>query len=142
MTKDPKTVGPDAPVKDAAKVMVDSHIGALPVVDGGRVIGMVTEGDLIMEDVRIHFPTYIQLLDGIIYLESRKRFEEELKKAVGATVRDVMTSKVVAAAADDSIEDVATRMVDEGVSRLPVMEGDRLIGIITKGDIVRALSRS
>ena len=85
MTRDPVTVGPDATVTDAAKLMVQHGIGALPVVDGGVLLGLVTEGDLIMSDVRLQFPTYIHLLDGfIMYPPATSRFERELKKAVAA----------------------------------------------------------
>ena len=140
MTPDPVTVAPDLGVKDAAKLMIERKIGALPVMDGDTMIGLVTEGDLIMQDVRVEFPTYIHLLDGFIfYPPATQRFEEELKKAVAATVRDVMTSEPITIDASASIEDAATLLVNREVSRLPVLDGGRLVGIISKSDIVRAL---
>ena len=66
MTKDPLTVARDLTVTDAAKLMVEKHIGALPVIEDDKLVGIVTEGDLIMQDVRMEFPTYIHLLDGFI----------------------------------------------------------------------------
>lgn len=141
MTPDPVTVGPDLPVKEAAKLMVEKRVGALPVMDGGRLAGLVTEGDLIMQDVRVEFPTYLHLLDGFIfYPPSMDEFESELKKAVGATVGDVMTVDPVTVAADASMEDVATLLVEREVSRLPVMDGDTLVGIVSKSDLVRAIA--
>jgi CBS domain-containing protein len=140
MTPDPVTVSKDASVTDAAKLMVTSAIGALPVVDGGKLIGIVTEGDLIMQDVKLEFPTYVQLLDGLImYPPATARFESELRKAVAASVGDVMTVDPVTVQVDTSLEDVATLFVDSDVSRLPVMDGDNLVGIISKSDIVRSL---
>lgn len=140
MTKDPLTVSRDLTVTDAAKLMVEKHIGALPVIEDDKLVGIVTEGDLIMQDVRMEFPTYIHLLDGfIMYPPATARFESELKKAVGATVEDVMTSEPVAVQADASVEDVATLMVDRDVSRIPVLEGEKLVGIVSKSDIVRSL---
>lgn len=143
MTTDIVTVSKDAEVKEIAKLFSDKRIGGAPVVDDrGKVIGMVTDGDLIMQDVKIHFPTYINLLDGFIILGSTKRFEEQLRKAVGAKVEDVMTEEVVSVDEDASIEDVATLMMERNVSRMPVIKEGKLVGLITRGDIVRAISRS
>ena len=140
MTSDPVTVARDLSVTDAARLMVDHRIGALPVLDEGVLIGIVTEGDLIMRDVKVEFPTYLHLLDGfIMYPPATARFESELKKAVGATVADVMTADPVSVQADTPVGDVATLMVDKDVSRLPVLDGDTLVGIVSKSDIVRSL---
>jgi CBS domain-containing protein len=140
MTADPVTVAPDLSVTEAARLMVDRHIGALPVLESGRLVGMVTEGDLIMRDVKVEFPTYLHLLDGfIMYPPATARFESELKKAVGATVADVMSTEPVTVAADTPVADVATLMVERDVSRVPVLEGDSLVGIVSKSDIVRSL---
>ncbi len=141
MTPDPVTVTGDLSVKEAARLMSENRVGALPVLDGEELVGIVTEGDLIMQDVRVQFPTYIHLLDGfILYPPATARFEDELKKAVAATVEQVMTEDPVTVQADASVEDVATVMVDRGVDRLPVMSGERVVGIISKADIVRTLA--
>jgi len=130
----------DLTVTDAARMMVEHRIGALPVLEGDRLVGLVTEGDLIMRDVKVEFPTYLHLLDGfIMYPPATARFESELKKAVGATVEDVMTPDPVTVQADTAVSDAATLMVERDVSRLPVLDGDRLVGIISKSDIVRSL---
>jgi CBS domain-containing protein len=140
MTPNPVTVTPETGVTEAAKLMVDNRIGALPVLEGGRVVGLVTEGDLIHQDVKLEFPTYIQLLDGfIMYPPAQAKFENELKKAVAATVGDVMTADPITVQADSSVEDVATLLVERDVSRLPVLDGETLVGIVTKGDVVRSL---
>ncbi|MCX8007508.1 MAG: CBS domain-containing protein [Coriobacteriia bacterium] len=141
MTTDLVTVSEDMPVREAAKLMAERGIGALLVLRDGRLAGIVTEGDLIMQDVKVQFPTYIHLLDGfIMYPPAAARFETELKKAVGATVGDVMTRKVVTVSVDTPVEDVATLMVDRDVSRVPVMDEDAVVGIISKSDIVRSLA--
>ena len=140
MTPDPISVGPEVPVTEAARLMVERRVGALPVVKDGAFLGIVTEGDLIMQDVKVEFPTYIHLLDGFIfYPPAQARFEQELKKAVGATVGQVMTAEVLSVSPETPVEDVATLMVDKDVSRVPVLEGERLVGIISKSDIVRSL---
>lgn len=142
MTADPRVIAPDAPVTEAAKVMTEEGVGALPVVEGDRLIGLVTEGDLIMQDVKLEYPTYIDLLGGfIMYPPATAKFEHELRKAVAASVADVMTEDPVTVQVDVSIEDVASLLAERDVSRLPVLEGDRLVGIISKHDIVRAIAQ-
>jgi len=141
MTPDPVTIGPDAPVIDAARIMAERSVGSLPVIEGGDLVGLVSEGDLIMQDVKLEFPTYIHLLDGfIMYPPAHARFEGELRKAVAATVGDVMTADPVTVQADAPIEDIATVLSERGVSRLPVLEGEVLVGIVSKHDIVRAIA--
>lgn len=140
MTPDPATVESGLSVTEAARLMVEKGIGAFPVVDGGKLVGLVTEGDLIIKDIRLEYPTYIHLLDGfIMYPPSTTRFEHELRKAVAATVGDVMTADPLTIQASASVEDVATLLVDRDVSRLPVLEGDELVGIVTKSDVLRAI---
>lgn len=140
MSADPLTVGPEVSVTEAARLMVDNRIGSLPVIEGGKLVGIVTEGDLIMQDVKLEFPTYLHLLDGfIMYPGATARFESELKKAVAADVRTVMTADPVTVQASATLEDAATLLVEKDVSRLPVMDGETLIGVVSKSDIVRSL---
>lgn len=140
MTTEPVTVSPEMSVTDVARLMVERRVGSVPVIEGDRLVGIVTEGDLIMQDVRLEFPTYLHLLDGfIMYPPSTAKFESELKKAVAADVRSVMTSDPVTISADASVEDAATLLVDRDVSRLPVMDGETLVGVVSKSDIVRSL---
>lgn len=140
MTKDVITVTPDTPVKEIAEILLKEKIGGVPVVDGDRLVGIVTEEDLIMKNVKLRFPTYIQLLDAVIYLESLKKYEEELRKAVGALAKDVMTENPYTISPDAELEDAATLMVEKGISRLPVVENEKLVGIITRRDILKAIS--
>ncbi|MCL5887143.1 MAG: CBS domain-containing protein [Actinobacteria bacterium] len=140
MSADPMTVGPESSVTEAARLMVDNKIGSLPVIENGKLVGIVTEGDLIMQDVKLEFPTYLHLLDGfIMYPGATARFESELKKAVAADVRTVMTADPVTVQASATLEDAATLLVEKDVSRLPVMDGETLIGVVSKSDIVRSL---
>jgi CBS domain-containing protein len=142
MTRDLVTVGPDTGVTEAAHLMSSKRVGALPVVDGdGSMVGFVTEGDLIMQDAKVHFPTYLSLLGGYVFAPgSTDRFEAALRKAVGATVRDVMTPDPITVTAQALVTDVATLLVERDISRVPVLDGKRLVGIVSKSDIVRSLS--
>jgi CBS domain-containing protein len=129
-------------IEDAARAMAARSIGGAPVVDdGGRVVGLLNDDDLIVQDARLHVPTVISVLGAYLELpSSQHRFEEELRKAVGATVGDVMSDEPVTCRPDDTIEHVATLMHERHLSRLPVVGDDRrLVGIVARGDLVRAL---
>ena len=137
------TIGPDATVRELAEILAKNNISGLPVVDAsGELLGVVTEGDVILEDAELHFPHYIQFLDSVIYLESVRKFEERLRKTVGVKVADVMSTDVLTVDPDMSVRQVATIMADNNVNRVPVMENDRLVGIVARTDIVRAIAES
>lgn len=141
MTREVVTVGPQDDVKDVATLMADRKIGGVPVLDGKKIVGLVTEDDLIMKDVKIHFPTFIHLLSGFIYLESVKRFDEQFKKMVAAKASDVMTTDVVTISINATVSDAATIMVDKKLDRLPVVDDEgELVGMVTKADIVKAIA--
>lgn len=135
------TLAPEMPVTEAAKILTRYKIGGAPVVNQqGDVVGIVSESDLIMQDVRLHFPHFINLLDSYIFLGSLKKFETLLKKAVAATVKDLMNMQVVSIDPEATVEDVATLLTEKQISRVLVMSEKRLLGIITKGDIVKSLA--
>ena len=142
MTTDVLTFHPDDTVEAAAKALSDRRLGGAPVVDDdGVLVGLLEDDDLIVQDSRLHYPTVISLLGGYIELPSSvSRFEADLRKAVGATVADVMDADPVTCAEDDTLETVATVMHEQGVSRLPVVDPDgKVVGIVSRGDIVRAI---
>ncbi len=142
MTTDVLTFHRDDTVETAAKALSDRRLGGAPVVDDeGVLVGLLEDDDLIVQDSRLHFPTVISVLGGYLQLPSSvSRFESDLRKAVGATVADVMDADPPTCTPDDNLETVATVMHDRGVSRLPVLDGDaRVVGIVSRGDIVRAI---
>ncbi|MHB0866281.1 MAG: CBS domain-containing protein [Thermoleophilia bacterium] len=133
------TISEDATVQELAKLLARKKISGAPVVDDQhRVVGIVSEGDLVAIDADIHFPHYIELLGNIIYLESIKKYEERLEKAAAGEVRDIMTTDVLTVQKEAPLSQVATLMIDKQVNRVPVVDGDVLVGIITRADIVRA----
>jgi CBS domain-containing protein len=133
------TIGPKATVKELAVLLRDKDVRGLPVVDEGRLVGVVTEGDIVAQDADLHFPHYIQFLDSFIYLESTKKFEERLKKAVGTTVGDIMTDEVFSVAPQDPMSAAATLMRDHKINLVPVVDGDKLVGIVTRHDVIASL---
>lgn len=138
--RDVRTVGPDATVQEVAAILAEADYTGLPVVDDeGRVVGIVTEADLLARAKRLNLPKLFPFLGGVIYLENPKRFEEDLRKATAARVRDVMTADVVTVTEDTPLEEVATLLVERGINRLPVVRDGRLVGIITRDDVIRAV---
>lgn len=143
MTTDVVIVKKDDTVEDVIKLLTEKKISGVPVVnDANEVVGIVSEGDLIVRSQKLHVPSYIQILGGVIYLDDPEDFREELKKAVAYQVADVMTEDPVTIAEDLSVEEIATIMADSGINRLPVVSDDKkLIGIVSRADIVRSLAR-
>lgn len=137
------SVGPDATVRELANILANHKISGVPVVDDqGGVLGMVSEADIILQDTDLHFPYYIQFLDSVIYLQGFGKFEERFRKAFGSKVTQVMSKEVITISPEASVRDAANLMTDRKVNRLPVVADGKLVGIITRGDIVRAIADS
>lgn len=131
-------VHPDTPVSEIARTLLDHNITGAPVVESdGHLVGIVTESDLVVRNANVHFPTFLQILDARIYLTSPHRFEEALRRALGTTAADVMTQEVFTVKPDDEVSDAATLMVDHGINPIPVVEDGRVIGIVSRSDIIR-----
>jgi CBS domain-containing protein len=144
MSRDVVTLRPDQPVEEAADVLAGKRIGAAPVVDAdGKLVGLLRDEDLIVSEANLHVPTVISFLGADLVLPSSlHRFEHELQKMAGATVADVMTTEFATLKPDDNLEDVATLMHDRDVTHVPVVDGEKLAGIVARGDLVRFLSRT
>lgn len=142
MTTEVLSFRPEDSVSDAMGQLVGRGIDGAPVLaDDGTVVGMLSTGDLIVQETEIHVPTVISLLGASIELPSSKRhFEEDLRKALGGTVAEVMATEPVTVGLDATIEQAATAMHHADVSRLPVVDADGvLVGIIARVDILRAI---
>ncbi len=136
MEQDWPTLGPDATVEEAIKLFAESHISGAPVVSEGRLIGIVTEGDLIFRDAEIKSPGFLDILGGMIPLGNTEEYRREVLKSAGVTVDEVMSGDVVTVDPDATVSETATVMAKERKKILPVVEGDRLIGVITRMDIL------
>ncbi|MBW3547563.1 MAG: CBS domain-containing protein [Actinobacteria bacterium] len=141
MTTDVLTFSPDDGVQDATRLLIERGVDGAPVVDDeGRLVGMLSTGDLLVQETKLHYPTVISLFGAYLELpSSHRRFEEDLRRAVGATVGDVMHDEPVSCAEDDTLERAATLMHDYEVSRLPVVSDGKVVGIVARGDILKAV---
>ncbi len=141
MTKDVVTVYPDTSVSEIARLMSEHDISGLPVVDeDDRVLGVVTELDMIVRNTRFKMPAFIAFLDAIIYLETPGHYRERVKHILGTTAREIMSEPAVTINPDASIEELAELMVNRRMNPIPVVENDRLVGIVSRSDIIRLMA--
>lgn len=142
MTKDVVTVTAETSIQDLATLLVTNEISGVPVLDkSGALVCIVTENDLISRNKRLHIPTVVSFLDAAIYLESSKKFEEDVKRLAATRVGDICKKGVVTITEDTSIIDIATIMDEKKVHLLPVVRSGKVVGIVGKRDVVRAVAR-
>ena len=140
MTVDVITFTPDTEISKAAKVLLENRINGAPVVDENqRLLGIICQSDLIAQQKRFPVPTLFTILDGYIPLSSTRQIEREVRKIAALTVSEAMTPDPVTVDPDTDLEKVAGLMVDKNLHTLPVVEGDRLVGIIGKEDVLKTL---
>ena len=144
MDPEPPTVRPETPVEDVVRALREHELTGLPVVNaGGRCVGIITEEDLVMagEEGDLHLPHYIELFGGIVFLESMQRFEERLRRATAAKAEDMMTEDPVTIGPDATAQEAGREMARADHNRLPVVEHGRLVGMVTRVDVLNALTK-
>ena len=144
MDAEPVTVSEDASVEEVVRLLKRHELPGVPVVnEGGRCVGIVTEADLVIADEEgdLHIPHYVELFGGVVFLEPLRRFEERLRKAIASGVQDMMTRDPVTVAPDATVREAGRIIAEEGHNRLPVVEHGRLVGLVTRIDVLQALAR-
>ncbi len=140
MTSPAITIGPDADITEAAKILLDRDINGLPVVDdSGRVAGIICQSDLVRMQKSLPIPSLFTLLDGFVPLSTTALLETEVKRIAASKVADAMTRKVESISPDTGVDVIATLMVDKQFHTLPVVDQGRLVGVVGKRDILRTL---
>lgn len=142
MTRDPLVVQPDTPLKTAIQILAEKRISGLPVVDAtGKLVGVISETDLMWQETGVTPPAYIMLLDSVIYLENPAKHDRDLHKALGQTVGEVMTHEPITVKPDRPLREAAHLMHERSVHRLPVLDATgSVVGILTRGDIIRFMA--
>ena len=136
MTRDVITVGPDTPIHKAARLMVDHGVSGLPVVDGaGRLVGLISEGDLILRQKSRQPVSWWRA-----FLDDGEGLAREYQKAAGTTVGEVMSRPVISVSPAQPIATAAAILHDCRIRRLPVVVDGQLVGIVSRGDLVKALA--
>jgi CBS domain-containing protein len=135
MTKDVITVRKETPTKEIAKLLLENRITGVPVVDNAnRVIGIVSESNLLYK-VEPMSPTST-------YWQEPKRFKAEHWKIIASNAAEIMTPDVITADEDTPVEELATLMLEKHIKRVPIVEGKKLVGIVTRADIIKAILES
>jgi len=144
MDPEPVTVAPEDTVEAVLRALRDHDLPGVPVVNsGGRCVGIITEADLVMagEDADLHLPHYFELFGGFVFLESLGHFEERLRKATAALARDLMTEDPTTIGPDVEVQQAARLISRSKHNRLPVVQHGRLVGVVTRVDVLEALTR-
>ena len=134
------TVAPEKEIAHAAQLLLEKGINGVPVVEEtGKLVGILCQSDLIIQQKKLPLPSLFTLLDGFIPLTSMKHIEKEVQKMTGTTVAQIMTPNPVTIHPDMGIDEVATLMVDRKFHTLPVVDEGKLVGIVGKEDLLKAL---
>jgi CBS domain-containing protein len=138
MDREVLTVPPDTSVRDlAARLLTDKADGAC-VVEGGKLVGVVTAMDLIFQEQPVHLPSFFVFFDAVIPLERPSHMQHELDKLMGAQVKDIMSTDLITVAGGAPIDEVAATMVRRHTGYVPVVDGGKLLGVVTKRAVLKA----
>ncbi len=134
------TISPEAEILQAASVLLGNHINGVPVVDeAGKLVGILCQSDLIAQQKRTPIPSVFTFMDGVFSTSSAKQIEKQIQKIAAITVAQAMTPDPVFVEPGMSIEVVASLMVDNGFHTIPVLEEEKLVGVVGKEDILKTL---
>ena len=136
METDWPTLGPESTVEEAIRFFAEERVSGAPVVEDGRLVGIITEGDLIFQDADVKAPGFLDILGGIVPLGDTDEYRREALKSAGVTVGEVMTDEPVTITPEATLAETATIMAERRKKILPVIEGGRLVGVITRMDIL------
>lgn len=139
MTTSPITITPEMEIVNAAKTLLENRINGVPVIEKGKLVGILCQSDLISQQKRFPMPSIFTFLDGFIPLQSNKDIEKTVKKIAATVVRDAMTPDPVSVTPDTDIEEIAGLMIDKNFHTIPVVKKNKLVGIIGKEDVLKTL---
>ncbi len=139
MTEDVVSIGPETPVPEAARLMWENKLGSLPVVENGRLIGMLTDFDMIARESKYDAPMYVPFLDAYFRIPGSGD-PEQLRRILATTARELMTTPVVTITPETTVQEAATIMYDQRLNTLPVVDvSHHMVGVVSRADIVRLM---
>ncbi len=140
MTADVVTVTPDTPLKELAAKFVASRVSNMPVLDKtGKLVGVISETDLVEQQKPLHIPTVMALFDWVFYLDSEKRFRQEVDRVTAQTVGELCQRNPVTCAPNATLREIAGLMSRHKAHLIPVLEKDKLIGVVARLDLIKAV---
>ncbi len=135
------SVPPDMPVDELGRFFIEHDISGVPVINSeGKLVGIVTEYDLVSQSKKFHLPSLLRLFDAIIPLGGANAIEKEIKKMSASHVSDICTMDVITIAEDTPIDEIATIMAEKHITLLPVLREGRITGIVGKREVIRGIA--
>jgi CBS domain-containing protein len=142
MTTEVLTVSPETSIADLSKTLENRQIGGVPVVDqDGRLVGVITQSDLVERARDLELPPAINILHFHFYLQIPSHLLRKVEKMLGTSVGDCMTPDPVTVAPDTPVSQIAALMAKQQVHTIPVVKAGKIVGIIGKMDLVRAMAQ-
>lgn len=118
--------------------MVSRRLGGLLVVEpGGKLVGVLTQTDLLHRVAHPHIPPHVEILGSIIYLTTPGHMDELMGKIAGVLVSNAMSKELITAAPDTPVADLADLMLEHKVGRIPIVENGQPVGVVTRSDLIR-----
>lgn len=139
MTTDVISVNPDTSLKDLAEIFVEHNFSNMPVLEGDKLVGIISETDLVEQQKPLHIPTVMAFFDGVFYLDSEKRFREEVNRVTAQTVGELCRRKPVTCGPDATVREIAGLMSRHKAHLIPVLEADKMIGVVARLDLIKAV---
>lgn len=134
------TVKPEATIEEIARILVENKISGVPVVDDlGNVIGIVSEGDLLYKEVSPRIPDVVNVLGAMIYYNGITQYNDQVKKLMARTAKEIMTTKVVTVDEDTDLSKIGKIMIEHKIKRVPVIKDWKLVGIVSRSDMIKIL---
>jgi CBS domain-containing protein len=141
MQTDVPVISPGATIGETARILVEHGVPGVAVVENNKVIGIVTEADLIAREADVDVPTPVPFLDAIFMADSGPDFDDEMRKVTAVNARQLMTSPVISIRDSATLTEVATLMVDRRINPIPVLNDDlQVVGLVSRADLVRIIS--
>jgi CBS domain-containing protein len=135
------SVRTDTPLQEAVQLMSGHHFSGLPVLDAsGALVGELSEQDLMVRESGFDPGPYVMLIDAVIYLRNPLQWDKEVHQVLGNSVGDVMGHQPHTCSSELGLPAAAKQLHDKSVQRLFVLDGSQLVGVLTRGDVVRALA--
>jgi CBS domain-containing protein len=131
----------DDTVVNVAKLLIKEKIGGMPVVDeNNKVVGVISETDIMKKEKYVEAPQVLNLLEGLIFLDGFKQMEVDMKRIAAYKVSDLMSTDIIKVHESDTFDDIANIMIKKSINRVPVVDDDNVLkGIICRYDIIKAM---
>ncbi len=142
MRRQVPVAGPETTIAELAKLMIDHRVPGVPIVDGGELVGIVTEGDLIQREARVDTPAVATFFDAVLVADAGLPFGEEIRHVLATKASGLMTSPVISIRDFATLSELATLMMQERINPIPVVdEARQIVGLATRTGLVEMIAR-